>query len=127
MKKFHSQTFNLSVSESGKTVKKTFEVDKSVVVINAVALNSNREELLYYRGTIRLEINKDEILSEGTSAKKIYALPSVDANNRSYRIGNIAPGNGLITLEYTDVEDGRTGFAPYIVSLTIDGERETDV
>ncbi len=126
MKKPYSKTFNLQVTDAGKTVKKTFEVDKSVVLIQAVGLSSNREELMYYRGTLRLEINKDEILSEETSAKKIYALPSVDANNRPYRIGNIATGNGLITFEYTDTDDGRTVFTPYTVSLTIDGERETN-
>lgn len=127
MRKPYSQTFNLQVTENGKTVKKTFEVDKSFVVINAVALTSNREDLMYNRGSIRLEINKDEILSEGTPAKKIYALPTVDTNKRPSDIGNVPTGNGLITLEYTDNEDGRAGFVPYTVSLTIDGERETDV
>jgi hypothetical protein len=126
MRKQYSKSFYLQVTEAGKTVKKTFEVDKSVVVITAIALNANREELLYYRGTFRLEINKDEIFNEETSAKKIYALPSVDANNRSYRIGMISTGNGLITFEYTDNEDGRTLFTPYTVSLTIDGERESN-
>ena len=89
MRKQYSKSFYLQVTEAGKTVKKTFEVDKSVVVITAVAVNSNREELLYYRGTLRLEINKDEIFSDETSAKKIYSLPTVDSNNRSYRIGTI--------------------------------------
>ncbi len=126
MKKAFSKTFNLQVTDAGKTVKKTFEVDKSVVSVQAVALQSNREELMYYRGSFKLEINKDEIFSEETSAKKIYALPSVDANNRSYRIGSIATGNGLITFEYTDNEDGRTVFAPYTVSLIIDGERDSN-
>lgn len=127
MRKPYSQTFNLQVTDNGKTVKKTFEVDKSVVVINAVALTSNREEVMYYRGSVRLEINKDEIYSEGTPAKEIYSLPSVDANKRPLGIGTIPTGNGLITLEYTDNEDGRTPFVAYTVSLTIDGERETDV
>lgn len=126
MRKTFSKTFNLQVTDAGKTVKKTFEVDKSVVSVHAVALQSNREELMYYRGSFKLEINKDEIFSEETSAKKIYALPSVDANNRSYRIGSIATGNGLITFEYTDNEDGRTVFAPYTVSLIIDGERDSN-
>lgn len=126
MKKPYSKTFNLQVTEAGKTVRKTFEVDKSVVSIQAVALQSNREELMYYRGTFKLEINKDEIFSDETSAKKIYALPSVDANHRPYRIGNVATGNGLIAFDYTDNEDGRTVFAPYTVSLMIDGERETN-
>ena len=126
MKKPYSKTFNLQITDAGKTVKKTFEVDKSVVLIQAVMLTSNREELMYCRGTLRLEINKDEIFTEDTPVKKIYALPSVDANHRPYRIGNISTGNGLITFEYTDSEDSRTVFAPYTVSLTIDGERDTN-
>lgn len=126
MKKQYSKTFNLEVTQANKTVKKTFEVDKSVVSIKAVGLQSNREELMYYRGSFRLEINKDEIISDETPAKKIYTLPTVDANNRSYRIGNIATGNGLIQFDYTDTDDGRTVFTPYTVSLLIEGERETN-
>ena len=127
MKIPYSNTYNLLITEADKTVKKTFEVDKSVVIVSALALTASKEDLMYCRGTIRLEINKNELYSEGTPAKKIYSLPTVDANNRAYRIGSVATGNGLITLEYTDNADGRTVFSSYIVSLTIDGERETDV
>jgi hypothetical protein len=127
MKKPYSKTFTINVTSSGEQIKKTFEVDKSVINAQAVALTSSREELLYYRGSFKLEINKDEIFSEDTSAKKIYALPSVDANNRSYRIGTIPIGNGLINFNYKDTDDGRTAFTPYSVQLIIDGERESEV
>jgi hypothetical protein len=127
MKKPYSKTFTLNVSSSGETIKKEFEVDKSVINAQAAALTSNREELMYYRGSFKLVINSEEIFSEDTSAKKLYALPSVDANNRSYRFGEIAIGNGLIQFVYKDTDDGRTVFTPYTVQLIIDGQRESEV
>lgn len=127
MLKYYSKQFDIQVTEAGKTFKKTFEVDKSVKSIHAVALFSNRDDLAYYRGSFRLEINKDEIYAEGYSTKKIMSSENVAPNKRSYHIGKINAGNGLITFEYTDRDDGRTVFAPYVVSLSIDGERESEV
>lgn len=127
MKKPYSKTFVFPVSSSGEYIKRTIEVDKSILNVTMVGLTANREELLYYRGSFRLEINKEEIFPEDTPAKKIYTLPSVDANHRSYKIGEVAIGNGQINFQYRDSEDGRTIFTPYTVLLLIDGIRESEV
>lgn len=127
MKKPYSRTFLIPVAISGESIKRTFELDKSVLNVTMVGLNANREELLYYRGSFRLEISKEEIFPEDTPAKKIYTLPSVDANIRSYRIGEIPLSNGQINIQYKDTDDGRTAFVPYTVLLLIDGYRESEV
>lgn len=126
MLKYYSKQFDIQVTAAGQTVKKTFEVDKSVKTIYAVCILSNRDDLAYYRGSFRLEINKDEIYAEGYSTKKIMSSENVEPNKRCYFIGKIAIANGLITFEYTDSNDGRTIFAPYTVSLSVDGERENE-
>ena len=69
MLKYYSKQFDVQITEAGKTVKKTFEVDKSVKTIYGVCILSNRDDLTYYRGSFRLEINKDEIYPEGTHHK----------------------------------------------------------
>jgi hypothetical protein len=122
IKKFYSKQFDLIITEANKTFKKAIQLDKSVVAITGVAMVSDREDLMYYRGTIRLEINKDEIFSEGFSVKRIMCLPTMSPNERAYKIGEVLTGNGQINFEYTDKPDGRSiPFAVHTVTLCIDG------
>ena len=104
--------------------KKTFELDKSVKTITHYTILSNREDLAYYRGSFRLEINKDEIAPEGYSVKKVMCWASVPADKRLKSIGRRDTGNGQISFEYTDTYDGLTAFQPYVVTISVEGERE---
>jgi hypothetical protein len=97
-----------------------------VKTITHYTILSNREDLAYYRGTFRLEINKDEIVPEGYSTKKIMCWASVGADDRLKSIGRRSAGNGLVTFEYTDNNDGMTAFQPYTVTISVEGERESD-
>lgn len=124
MLKPYYKEYDLSIAAESDTVKKTFELDKSVKNIKAVMLVSNRPDLVYYRGSLRLEINKEEIFPEGFSACRILSSPNVKPNDRVYSIKEQPSGNGLIKIEYTDAPDGRTIFAAYTVTLCVDGERE---
>lgn len=126
MIKFYSKDFDVQITAAGQTVKKTFELDKSVKAITHYTILSNREDLAYYRGSFKLEINKDEIVPEGYSTKKIMCWPSVSADERLKSIGKRTTGNGLITFEYKDSNDGLTVFAPYTVSLSVEGERDSE-
>lgn len=126
MIKFFSKDFDVQITAAGQSVKKTFELDKSVKAITHYTILSNREDLTYYRGSFRLEINKDEIVPDGYSTKKIMCWPTVSANDRLKSIGKRSTGNGLINFEYTDTNDGLTVFTPYTVSLSVEGERESD-
>ncbi len=124
MTKFFSQDIDVQITAAGQTVKRTVELDKSVKTITHYTILSNREDLAYYRGSFRLVINKDEIVPEGYSTKKIMCWPTVSADDRLKSIGNRSTGNGLIDFEYTDTNDGLTVFAPYTVTLSVEGERE---
>lgn len=124
MLKPYYKEFDVTVSAEGETVKKTFEVDKSVKNVQFVSIVSNRPDLVYYRGSLRLEINKEEIFPEGFSACRLVSSPNVKPDERRWPLGEFPSGNGLIKIEYTDAPDGRTVFAPYIVTLCVDGERE---
>lgn len=126
MIKFYSKDFDVQITAAGQTVKKTFELDKSVKAITHYTILSNREDLAYYRGSFKLEINKDEIVPEGYSTKKIMCWPSVSADERLKSIGKRTTGNGLITFEYKDSNDGLTAFVPYTVSLSVEGERDSE-
>lgn len=126
MIKFFSKDFDVQITTAGQTVRKTVELDKSVKHITHYTILSNREDLAYYRGSFRLEINKDEIVPENYSTKKVMCWASVSANDRLKSIGKRSTGNGLIHFEYTDKDDGLTNFQPYTVTLSVEGERDTD-
>lgn len=126
MAKFFSKDFDVQVTSAGQSIKKTFELDKSVKVITRYTILSNREDLAYYRGTFRMEINKDEIAPDGYSVKKVMCWPSVSPDTRLKSIGRKATGNGQINFEYNDTNDGLTTFQPYTVTLSVEGEREED-
>ena len=124
MIKFFSRDFDVQISAAGQTFRKTFELDKSVKVITHYTILSNREDLAYYRGSFRLEINKDEIAPDGYSAKKVMCWGSVPADQKLKYIGRRETGNGQIDFEFTDKNDGLTTFQPYTVTLSVEGERE---
>ncbi len=123
MSKFFSRDYDVQITAAGQTFRKTFELDKSVIAITHYTILSNREDLAYYRGSFRLEINKDEIAPDGYSVKKVMCWASVPADQRLRSIGRRETGNGLINFEYTDKNDGLTVFQPYIVTLSVEGER----
>ena len=124
MIKFFSRDFDVQISAAGQTFRKTFELDKSVKVITHYTILSNREDLAYYRGSFRLESNKDEIAPDGYSAKKVMCWGSVPADQKLKSIGRRETGNGQIDFEFTDKNDGLTTFQPYTVTLSVEGERE---
>jgi hypothetical protein len=126
MLKPYYKEYDININADGATVKKTFEVDKSVKTVRGVMLLSNRPDLVFYRGSLRLEINKEEIFPEGFSASRLLSSPNVKPNDRIYTIGEHTAGNGLIKVDYTDTADGRTVFGTYTVTLCIEGEREED-
>lgn len=98
-------------------VSKSFELDKNIRVVKGMLLTSDKDDLMYLRGTQRIEINKEEIFPENYESKLLMSSLSVSPNCRYYDLGEIKVGNGSVRIDYTDNEDGRTGFEPYRVSI----------
>jgi hypothetical protein len=117
--------FDVSVTEKSKPVSKTFELDKAIKFIKGVLLTADKDDLLYYRGTLKLEMNKEEIFPEGYEAKLLMSGISVAPNLRWYDIGQRPTGNRELKIEYQDSDDGRSQFVPYRVSLYVLAETES--
>lgn len=120
--------FDLPPIQSGTTVSETFELEKTIVAIKGLLLTSDRDDLLYYQGSQRIEINKEEIFPEGYESKLLMSGVNVQPNKRYYDLGNMHPGNGQIKIEYTDTPStqlaGPQQQLPYRVSLYVDCEME---
>lgn len=117
--------FEFVVEEANKSVRKTFELDKNVRFVIGVLVTSNRDDLLYYRGTQKIEINKGEYFPEDYESKLLMSGINVPPNHRYYCFKDkVSVGDGSVKIVFTDNDDGRTKFAPYRVSLYIDCEQE---
>ncbi len=115
---------DLQITVQGQIAKGKFELDKTVKIIKGIKLTSDREELLYFRGAQRIVINGKERYEENYESKNFQSTTNVDVNTRYKDMRNLAPGNGIIEIDYTDHAHPLTTFAPYLVSLYVEYEIE---
>jgi hypothetical protein len=116
--------FNIQVTAANQSVTKTFELDKTIKVIKGVLVTSNKDDLAYYRGCQRIEINKEEFFPDDYESKLLMSGIDVPPKQRYFDLGNVNPGNGSVKVVFTDEDDGRTVFTPYRVSVYFDCEME---
>ena len=115
--------FDLPVTEANKTFSKTFELDKNIVSVKGLYLTADRRDLLYFRGSQRLEINKDELFPENYLSELLMSGLNVPVNQRYYDLGNIDPGNKLVKMDFKG-SNGQFPFAPYTVSLVLKCDKD---
>ncbi len=116
--------FDIQITTARESVSKPFELDKNIKIVKGVLVTSDKDDLLYYRGTQKIEINNEEFFPDNYESKLLMSGINVSPKQRYYDIGNVNPGNGIIKISYTDTDDGRTVFTPYRVSLYVDCEME---
>ena len=126
MLKAIKKRFDIQITESKQSISKAFDLDKNVVLINGVLLTSDKDDLMYYRGSQKIEINGEEFFPDNYESKLLMSGINVAPKQRYYDLGGILPGNGTIKLSYTDTEDSRTPFVPYRVSLYVDCSLENN-
>lgn len=114
--------FDVIVTDAGKTYSQTFELDKTIVTVKGLLITSDMDDLLYFRGTQRIEINRDELFPEGYESKLLMSGINVPPKSRYYDLGGINPGNGQVKIDYRDTDNPRTTFKAYRVSLYLDCE-----
>ena len=116
--------FDIQVTEANKTVSKTFELDKNIKTVKGMLITSDKDDLLYFRGTQKVEINKEELFPENYESKLLMSGINVPPKGRYYDLGGINPGSGIVKIEFKDSDDGRTPFETYRVSLYLDCEED---
>lgn len=109
--------FDIKVTEALQTISQTFELDKNITHVKGILITSDKEDLIYYRGSQRIEINKGEIVPENYESKLLMSGINLSPNHRYYEIGEMPAGNGQVRLIFTDREDNRIPFEIYRVSL----------
>lgn len=122
MPKRIKKRYDIDVASANELHTKTFELDKTVEKIHGVLFSSDRDDLMYYRGSGKIEINSEEIFPEGYETKLLMSGLNVSPNERYYNLGGVPPGNFKVKVEYRDTPDTRLLFTPYRVSIYLDVE-----
>jgi hypothetical protein len=122
MSKRIKKRYDIEVTTANTLHSKTFELDKTVEKVHGILFASDRDDLMYYRGSSKVEINSDEIFPEGYESKLLMSGLNVSPNDRFYNLGGAPPGNFKVKVEYKDTPDARLQFVPYRVSIYLDVE-----
>lgn len=122
MPKRIKKRYDIDVTSANAMHTKTFVLDKNVTAVHGILFASDRDDLMYYRGSAKIEINSDEIFPEGYETKLLMTGLNVSPNDRFYNLGGVPPGNFKVKVEYKDTPDARLQFAAYRVSLYLDVE-----
>ena len=123
MNKIVKKRFDIEVTEANKAISKTFELDKDIVSVKGITVTSNRDDLLYFRGSQRIEINRDEIFPDEYESKLLMSGVNAPVDKRYYDLGNVNPGNKSIKIDYKDTDSTLAFFQPYRVSYYFECEK----
>lgn len=115
--------FDLRVTQANKTFSQSFELDKNYVSVKGLMLTSDRRDLLFFRGSQRLEINKDELFPEDYLSELLMSGINVPVNQRYYDL-NIDTGNKIVKVDFKDADAFGAIFSPYTVSLILKCDKD---
>jgi hypothetical protein len=116
--------FDVAITAADKIYSQSYELDKTITFIKGILLTADKEDLLYYRGSQKIEVNKQEVFPEGYESKLLMTGINISPNQRYYDTGNLPVGNGIVKIEYRDQNDTRLPFEPYRISIYLDCEQK---
>jgi hypothetical protein len=117
MVNYIKKRFSIRVeSENGLTTG-DFTLDKNIATVIGIKLSSDNDDVLYYRGSFQLTINKQEVFPEHYESKMLMSGNDTDVNKRYYEREQYAAGNGNVKLVHRDNIHNRMPFIPYRVTL----------
>jgi hypothetical protein len=122
MSKRIKKRFDIEVPDAETGYSKTFDLDKNITAVHGILFTSDRDDLLYYRGAAKVELNRQEVFPEGYESKLLMSGLNVSPNNRYYNLGGMPVGNGKLKIDYKDTPDERLEFNHYRVSVYLECE-----
>jgi hypothetical protein len=111
------ERFDILVTAENQTFKAEFELDKSAKFLLGISITSNREDLLYHRGSHRMQLSDKELFPEGFEAKLLMAGLNVAPDQRMVTLGELPSGNATLDVSYKDTPSSLTTFEPYRVTI----------
>lgn len=122
-KRLIDKVYSFQVDSANSPYNKKFVLDKNVKLVHGIMLSSDRPDLLFYRGTQRVEISGDEIFPEEFESKMLMSGLGVAPNNKYRTLGNgVIAGNGEVKVQYKDGHNPYATFDLYKVIITLQCE-----
>jgi hypothetical protein len=111
------ERFDILVTSSDDSFRGEFELDKHANYLLGIAITSDKEEQLFYRGTQKIQLNDIELFPEGFESKLLLSGLNVAPDNRMITVGELPTGNGKLDVLYKDTSVTGMVFVPYRVSI----------
>jgi hypothetical protein len=112
--------FTFLVEDAGQPVNKKFDLDKNVKVVHGIAISSDKPNLLFYRGSQRIELSGDELFPEDYESKMFMSGMAVAPDDKYKTLGNgVVAGNGELKFQFRDSDNANAPFASYKVVITL--------
>jgi hypothetical protein len=112
--------FTFLVEDAGQPVNKKFDLDKNVKVVHGIAISSDKPNLLFYRGSQRIELSGDELFPEDYESKMFMSGMAVAPDDKYKSLGNgVVAGNGELKFQFKDSDNANAPFASYKVIITL--------
>lgn len=111
------ERFDIQVTASGGSFRGEFELDKNANFLLGIILTSDRDDLLFLRGSQKIQLNDTELFPEDFESKLLMSGLNVAPDNRMITLGELPTGNGKLDVLFKDFENPQSLFAPYRVTV----------
>lgn len=119
-KRLVDKIYTFLVDEDGQPLNKKFDLDKNVRVVHGIVMSSDRPNLLFYRGSQRIELSGEELFPEDYESKMFMSGMSVAPDDKYKSLGDgVVAGNGELKIQYKDTHNPNALFASYKVIVTL--------
>lgn len=111
--------FDLKVDQSGQSVRENFQLEKTITQIKGITLTSDQDQMIYFRGSQKIEIGGEEVFPEDYETKLLMTGISLRPDQRFFPL-DLQPGNGIVSITFKDTLHPSAAFVPYRVSLYLE-------
>ena len=111
------ERFDLKVTAPNQIFKTEFELDKNANFVIGLAITSDRDDLLFYRGSQKIQLNDKELFPEDFESRLLMSGINVSPNNRMIKVGELDVGNGRLEVWFKDQDHANVKFTPYRVTI----------
>jgi hypothetical protein len=106
------------VDAEGQPVSKKFDLDKNVKVVHGIVMSSDKPNLLFYRGSQRIELSGEELYPEDFESKMFMSGLAVPPDQKYKSLGNgVVAGNGELKIQFKDTHNPNAAFSAYKVII----------
>jgi hypothetical protein len=119
-KRLIDKVYTFLVEEEGQVVNKKFDLDKNVKVVHGIAMSSDKPNLLFYRGSQRIELSGEELYPEDFESKMFMSGLGVAPDDKYKSLGNgVIAGNGELKIQYKDTYNPQANFSSYKIIVVL--------